>query len=69
VVLHRRGARFAGRRLNNSPPPRYLTNAVFPYYIVHQTTIILIARALKRSDLSYVRPGLPRLECDRSASP
>jgi hypothetical protein len=30
-----------------SPARRYLTDAVFPYYIVHQTAIILIAHGLK----------------------
>jgi peptidoglycan/LPS O-acetylase OafA/YrhL len=31
----------------DSPARRYLTEAVFPFYIVHQTAIILIAEALK----------------------
>jgi hypothetical protein len=31
---------------------RYLTDAIFPYYIVHQTAIIMIAHALRGSDLS-----------------
>jgi len=31
---------------------RYLTDAIFPYYIVHQTAIITIAHALRGSDLS-----------------
>jgi Acyltransferase family len=30
---------------------RYLTEAVFPYYIAHQTAIIMIAHALQGSDL------------------
>jgi hypothetical protein len=30
---------------------RYLTEAVFPYYIVHQTAIIMIAHALQGRDL------------------
>lgn len=39
---------FARRWLNrDSPARRYLTDAVFPYYIVHQTAIILIAHQLK----------------------
>jgi hypothetical protein len=39
---------FARRWLNrDSAVRRYLTDAVFPYYIVHQTAIILIARELK----------------------
>jgi len=31
---------------------RYLTDAIFPYYIVHQTAIIMIAHALRGSSLS-----------------
>jgi acyltransferase-like protein len=39
---------FARRWLNReSPARRYLTDAMFPYYIVHQTVIILIAHGLK----------------------
>jgi hypothetical protein len=39
---------FARLWLNReSPARRYLTDAVFPYYIVHQTAIILIAHGLK----------------------
>jgi nicotinamide riboside transporter PnuC len=39
---------FAQRWLTrDSPARRYLTNAVFPYYIVHQTAIIAIAHQLK----------------------
>jgi hypothetical protein len=39
---------FAQRWLNReSPARRYLTDAVFPYYIVHQTAIILIAHELR----------------------
>jgi hypothetical protein len=39
---------FARRWLNrDSAARRYLTDAVFPYYIVHQTAIILIAHQLK----------------------
>ena len=39
---------FARRWLNReSPARRYLTDAVFPYYIVHQTAIILVAHTLK----------------------
>ena len=30
---------------------RYLTDAIFPYYIVHQTAIIMIAHALHGRDL------------------
>jgi len=44
---------FAVRWLNHdSAARRYLTDAVFPYYIVHQTAIILIAHPLKGSGLS-----------------
>jgi Acyltransferase family len=43
---------FARLWLNrDSPVRRYLTDAVFPYYIVHQTAIILIAHELKRFGL------------------
>jgi hypothetical protein len=43
---------FAQRWLNrDSPARRYLTDAVFPYYIVHQTAIILIAHQLEGLDL------------------
>jgi hypothetical protein len=44
---------FARRWLNrDSPVRRYLTDAIFPYYIVHQTAIIMIAHALQGSGLS-----------------
>jgi hypothetical protein len=44
---------FARRWLNtDSRARRYLTNAIFPYYIVHQTAIIMIAHALQSSGLS-----------------
>ena len=44
---------FARRWLNrDSAVRRYLTDAVFPYYIVHQTAIILIAHQLKGLGLS-----------------
>jgi hypothetical protein len=44
---------FAQRWLKRDSPARqYLTNAVFPYYIVHQTAIITIAHQLKGYDLS-----------------
>jgi hypothetical protein len=43
---------FAKRWLTaDSPARRYLTDAVFPYYIVHQTAIIIIAHALYGSGL------------------
>jgi peptidoglycan/LPS O-acetylase OafA/YrhL len=44
---------FARRHLTaDSPVRRYLTDAIFPYYIVHQTAIIVIAHALRDSGLS-----------------
>ncbi|CCE08967.1 conserved membrane hypothetical protein [Bradyrhizobium sp. STM 3843] len=36
----------------DGPVRRYLTDAIFPYYIVHQTAIIMIAHALQGSGLS-----------------
>lgn len=36
----------------DSPARRYLTDAIFPYYIVHQTAIIVIAHQLHGSGLS-----------------
>lgn len=35
----------------DSAARRYLTDAIFPYYIVHQTAIIVIAHALRGQDL------------------
>src|SRR5262245_28148063 len=44
---------FARRWLNrDSATRRYLTDAIFPFYIVHQTAIIMIAYALRSSGLS-----------------
>lgn len=45
---------FARRHLaaDDGPVRRYLTDAIFPYYIVHQTAIIMIAHALQGSRLS-----------------
>ncbi|MBR0828364.1 acyltransferase family protein [Bradyrhizobium manausense] len=44
---------FARRHFTaDGPVRRYLTDAIFPYYIVHQTAIIVIAHALRGSDLS-----------------
>ena len=44
---------FARRWLNrDSGVRRYLTDAIFPYYVVHQTAIIMIAHALQGSGLS-----------------
>jgi Acyltransferase family len=43
---------FARRWLTaDSPVRRYLTDAIFPYYIVHQTAIIMIAHELGGRDL------------------
>jgi len=43
---------FARRWLTaDSPVRRYLTDAIFPYYIVHQTAIIMIAHALQGRNL------------------
>ncbi|WP_249148497.1 acyltransferase family protein [Bradyrhizobium jicamae] len=43
---------FARRWLTaDSAARRYLTDAIFPYYIVHQTAIIMIAHALHGYDL------------------
>lgn len=47
---------FARRWLSrDSAARRYLTDAIFPYYIVHQTAIIMIAHALRGSGVS---PGV-----------
>jgi hypothetical protein len=44
---------FARRWLNrDSAARRYLTDAIFPYYIVHQTAIIVIAHSLRGSGIS-----------------
>jgi peptidoglycan/LPS O-acetylase OafA/YrhL len=43
---------FARRHLTaDSPVRRYLTDAIFPYYVVHQTAIIVIAHALHDSNI------------------
>jgi len=43
---------FARRWLNrDSAARRYLTDAIFPYYIVHQTAIIMIAHGLRGSGI------------------
>jgi glucans biosynthesis protein C len=45
-------AGFAHRHLNHdNAARRYLTTAIFPVYILHQTIIIVAAHALKPSDL------------------
>ena len=43
-----------GRRwlTRDSATRRYLTDAIFPYYIVHQTVIVGVAFALRDADLS-----------------
>ncbi|MGY8662338.1 acyltransferase family protein [Bradyrhizobium sp. UFLA05-109] len=44
---------FARRHFTaDGPARRYLTDAIFPYYIVHQTAIITIAHALRGSGFS-----------------
>ncbi|MCP3372073.1 acyltransferase family protein [Bradyrhizobium cajani] len=44
---------FARRHFTaDGPVRRYLTEAIFPYYIVHQTAIIMIAHALQGAGLS-----------------
>jgi surface polysaccharide O-acyltransferase-like enzyme len=43
---------FARRWLTaDSPARRYLTDAIFPYYIIHQTAIVMIAHELRGRDL------------------
>ena len=37
--------------VDDSPARRYLTEAVFPYYIVHQTVIVGVAFALREAGL------------------
>lgn len=50
---------FAHRHLSfDTPARRYLTDAVFPVYILHQTLIILFAHALRNAALA---PGLEAL--------
>ncbi|TPQ41209.1 acyltransferase [Bradyrhizobium guangdongense] len=41
----------------DGPVRRYLTDAIFPYYIMHQTAIIVIAHALKGDGLSAGSEG------------
>ena len=43
---------FAHRHLNHdNAARRYLTSAIFPVYILHQTVIVVVAHALKPSHL------------------
>jgi hypothetical protein len=51
---------FARRWLTaDSAVRRYLTDAIFPYYIVHQTAIIMIAHELHGSDLpAWMEEGI-----------
>jgi glucan biosynthesis protein C len=43
---------FAGRHLKiDNPARRYLTTAIFPVYILHQTVIVMAAHALKPANL------------------
>jgi glucans biosynthesis protein C len=47
---------FARRHLNHdSPARRYLTTAIFPVYILHQTVIVVCAHALKPA---HLQPGV-----------
>ena len=60
MALHRRGARLCSALVHaDSTARRYLTDAIFPYYIVHQTAIILIAHELRGSDLpAWLEAGI-----------
>jgi len=51
---------FARRWLTaDSAARRYLTDAIFPYYIVHQTAIIMIAHALRGQGLpAWLEAGI-----------
>jgi len=50
---------FARRHLNHdSAARRYLTTAIFPVYILHQTVIVVCAHALKPS---HLQPGVEAL--------
>jgi surface polysaccharide O-acyltransferase-like enzyme len=50
---------FARRHLNrDSPARRYLTTAVFPVYILHQTVIVVAAHALQPVRLDPLLEGL-----------
>jgi len=50
---------FGRRHLNfDSPKRRYLTEAVFPVYIVHQTLIVCFAHGLKQSHLPTAAESL-----------
>jgi glucan biosynthesis protein C len=49
---------FAHRHLNrDNAARRYLTAAIFPVYILHQTVIVVVAHALKPSDLYPLLEG------------
>ena len=50
---------FAHRHLKlDSPARRYLTTAIFPVYILHQTVIVVAAHALKPSHLNPLVEGV-----------
>ncbi|MES2318066.1 MAG: acyltransferase family protein [Pseudomonadota bacterium] len=50
---------FAHRHLNaDSPARRYLTEAVFPVYILHQSLIVSMAHVIKPSKLAPIPEGL-----------
>jgi len=42
----------------DGPARRYLTEAIFPLYILHQTVIILLARAMRGADIPALPEGL-----------
>jgi hypothetical protein len=49
---------FARRHLNrDSAARRYLTTAIFPVYILHQTVIVVIAHALQPARLDTIAEG------------
>jgi glucans biosynthesis protein C len=50
---------FAHRHLSHdNPARRYLTSAIFPVYILHQTVIVVVAHALKPSQVYAPVEGL-----------
>ena len=50
---------FARRHLNrDNPARRYLTTAIFPVYILHQTVIVVVAHALKPAQIYPPVEGL-----------
>jgi len=58
MALHCRGSRLARRWLTaDSAARKYLTDAIFPYYSVHQTAIIMIAHELHGAISSLLEAG------------